>query len=153
MRLYDHGCGLVEQDELDVVCSHILLGGCTLKSMSKRVPLRPPPYRLEHAVLQAECTVEYTRSSGPGGQHKNRRETAVRLIHPPSGVVVLASERRERQRNLELAFERLVEALKRLNYVKRARIPTKVPKGQKRRRLKDKRRRSEKRAARAIPKD
>ena len=121
--------------------------------MNRREPQRPPPYRLDQAVLEAECSIEFTRSSGPGGQHKNRRETAVRLFHPPSGVVVLASERRERQRNIELAYERLREALKRLNYVKRSRVPTKVPKGQKRRRLQDKRRQAARRAARSIPRD
>lgn len=55
--------------------------------------------------------VEQTyRGSGPGGQHRNTSDTAVRLIHP-SGVVVTASEDRSQWRNRQVAWERLREAL------------------------------------------
>ena len=118
--------------------------------MPNRPPLKPPPYSTEIAYLQKVCEVSYVRTSGPGGQHKNRRETGVRLFHPDSGVEVIASERRERPLNLELAFQRLKEVLTDRNRVRRKRIPTRVPKSQKRKRLESKRRQSEKRAARRV---
>jgi len=43
--------------------------------------------------LLAACTVETCRGSGPGGQHRNKRDSAVRLTHKPTGVVAAATER------------------------------------------------------------
>ena len=63
-------------------------------------------------------------ASGPGGQHVNRTESALRLTHPPSGVVVVAQDSPSQHRNREIAFERLVERLKRLNHVPKKRVPT-----------------------------
>ena len=37
---------------------------------------------------------EFFVASGPGGQHRNRTESGVRLTHRPTGIVVLATERR-----------------------------------------------------------
>lgn len=55
--------------------------------------------------------VEQTyRGSGPGGQHRNTSDTAVRLIHP-SGLVVTASEDRSQWRNRQVAWDRLRAAL------------------------------------------
>jgi peptide chain release factor len=47
------------------------------------------------------------RSSGPGGQHVNKTETAVRAIHVPSGTQVTASDSRSQLQNKKLAIERL----------------------------------------------
>lgn len=58
-------------------------------------------------ALLAECDVEARRASGPGGQHRNKTETAVRLLHRPTGIVVQASERRSRTQNIGVALERL----------------------------------------------
>ncbi|MBM4445373.1 MAG: peptide chain release factor-like protein, partial [Chloroflexi bacterium] len=57
--------------------------------------------------LQREVIVEAYRAPGPGGQRKNRKETAVRLKHIPTGVTVVASERRSQAMNREVAFRRL----------------------------------------------
>ncbi len=76
--------------------------------------------------LKKEVVVETYRSSGPGGQRKNKKETAVRLRHLPSGVTVVATEQRSQARNLELALQRLRERLLRLSRPKRTRVPTKV---------------------------
>ena len=76
------------------------------------------------ATLEREVIVEPCRTPGPGGQRKNRKETAVRLTHPPSGITVVASERRSQAQNRQMAFERLIEKLDRLNRPRKRRIPT-----------------------------
>lgn len=54
---------------------------------------------------------EVMRASGPGGQHVNRTESAVRLTHVPSGIQVSASEERSQLRNRRLAMARLQQRL------------------------------------------
>ncbi len=76
------------------------------------------------ATLEKEVVVEPYRAPGPGGQRKNRKETAVRLTHPPSGIIVVASERRSQAQNREVAFQRLIRKLARLNQPRKRRIPT-----------------------------
>lgn len=61
--------------------------------------------------LLAECTVETYRASGPGGQHRNKRDSAVRLTHRPTGVVVTAAERRSQHENRRVAVRRLRKAI------------------------------------------
>ena len=61
--------------------------------------------------LLAECTVETYRASGPGGQHRNKRDSAVRLTHEPTGVVVTATERRSQHENRRVAVRRLRKAI------------------------------------------
>jgi peptide chain release factor len=53
-----------------------------------------------------------TRSSGPGGQHVNKTESAVRATHLPSGISVMASERRSQFQNKSEAISRLKEKVK-----------------------------------------
>ena len=77
--------------------------------------------------LRKEALIETYRSSGPGGQRKNKTETAIRLKHLPSGMTVVATEHRSQAQNKKLAFERLRERLLRLNRPRRRRIPTPVP--------------------------
>ena len=59
----------------------------------------------------ADLKFETCRASGPGGQHVNTTDSAVRLTHLPSGIVCIASEERSQQRNRELALLRLQERL------------------------------------------
>jgi peptide chain release factor len=54
------------------------------------------------------------RASGPGGQHVNRTESAVRAIHKESGISVVASDSRSQFRNKQLATQRLLSKLKEL---------------------------------------
>ena len=106
--------------------------------MASRTSQRPPPYALDRATLEREVVVEVFRSSGPGGQHVNKTESALRLTHPPSGVVVIAQDSPSQHRNRETAFERLAERLARLNHVPKKRIATKPTGASKRRRMETK---------------
>ena len=65
------------------------------------------PCDLPEAALLGQCQVTRTRGSGPGGQHRNKVETAIVVKHEPSGVVGQASEKRSQQSNKEVAVARL----------------------------------------------
>jgi protein subunit release factor A len=116
--------------------------------MPSRQPLHPPPYSLERDVLEREVTVDVFRASGPGGQHVNRTESALRLTHPPSGVVVVAQDSPSQHRNREIAFERLVARLERLNHVPKKRVPTRPTLASKKRRIEAKKQVGAKKRAR-----
>lgn len=59
--------------------------------------------------LRSECIVETRRVRGPGGQHRNKTESAVRLFHPASGFSVTGQERRSQHENVAAALRRLRE--------------------------------------------
>ncbi len=103
--------------------------------MPSRHPQRPPPYATDRDTLEREVEVDVFRSSGPGGQHVNKTESALRLTHLPSGVVVIARESSSQHRNRETAFERLAERLARLNHVPKKRVATKPSRAAKQRRI------------------
>ncbi len=110
--------------------------------MTARHPQRPPPYSLERGTLEREVVVETFRASGPGGQHVNKTESALRLRHLPSGVVVMAQDSPSQYRNRETAFRRLVERLERLNRVPKKRVATRPTLASKKRRIEGKKLRS-----------
>ena len=87
----------------------------------------PHTFDTEFETLKRQVIVETYRSRGPGGQHKNKTETAVRLTHPPSGITVTATEHRSQAQNRKLAFERLQKRLIKLNRPRSRRIPTSTP--------------------------
>jgi hypothetical protein len=72
---------------------------------------RPHPASLDEAELLADCDLSKGRSSGPGGQHRNKVESLVRLHHTPSGVDAHAGERRSASENRSVAIFRLRLAL------------------------------------------
>lgn len=61
---------------------------------------------------ERDVVYESLRASGPGGQHVNKTESAVRARHVPSGISVVASERRSQHQNKAEATERLKEKMK-----------------------------------------
>ena len=101
-------------------------------------------------TLRNEVVIETFRPSGPGGQRRDKKETAVRLRHLPSGVTVVASERRSQATNLEIAFNRLRAKLARLNRPVKRRVRTKPPVSALQQRLERKRRQSEKKRLRQM---
>jgi ribosome-associated protein len=101
--------------------------------------------------LEREVVVETFRSPGPGGQRKNKKETAVRLTHPPSGVTVVASERRSQAMNREVAFERLRKRLERLNRPPKPRVKTRPSASALRKWEEEKKQLSEKKRSRTKP--
>lgn len=61
--------------------------------------------------LLAQCAVDTYRASGPGGQKRNKTSSAVRLRHPPTGLLVIAEESRSQHENKAKALKRLRKAL------------------------------------------
>ena len=103
---------------------------------------------LPDAALLAECEETFFVAGGPGGQHRNKTESGVRLVHPPSGVTVTATERRSQLQNRGEALRRLRERLALLARRERPRRPTRPTRGSKERRLAEKRRRGERKSSR-----
>lgn len=101
--------------------------------------------------LLRECEVETFRSSGPGGQHVNKTESAVRLRHLPSGVVVTSQKERSQHRNKAICLERLRKKVAELNYRPATRIPTRVSRSARNRTLQEKARRSQIKKLRSKP--
>ena len=61
----------------------------------------------DDAALLADCLVDTYRSRGPGGQHRNKVSSAVRLRHQPTGLIVIAEEDRSQHTNKAKAIRRL----------------------------------------------
>jgi ribosome-associated protein len=78
----------------------------------------------ERTQLERDTDIEFFVAGGPGGQHRNKVATGVRLRHRPSGLVVTATERRSQAANREVAFERLAARLNAAREVVAPRIAT-----------------------------
>jgi len=102
-------------------------------------------------VRRSDVEVTFLKAGGPGGQHRNKKETGVRLLHRPTGLVVTATERRERQQNLALAWERLERALERRRRKPKPRKKTRPTKASVARRLEAKSRRANIKRSRRPP--
>lgn len=94
--------------------------------------------------LEKECKIEFFISPGPGGQRKNRKKTAVKLIHLPTGIIITASQSRYQAYNRKEALLKLKAKLEKLKIRRKARIKTTPPAHAIAQRLRFKKIRSEK---------
>ncbi len=101
--------------------------------------------------LLRDCDVETYRASGPGGQHRNKTESAVRMTHRPTGITRVATEHRSQLRNRQLALERIWRALEARKRKPKPRIATKPGAAAEEKRLAGKRRQAAKKTTRRAP--
>ncbi len=103
---------------------------------------------LDDRALLEQCETDFFTAGGPGGQHRNKTATGVRLTHPATELSVTATERRSQAQNRRIALERLrsgLRALARAPKVRRRTVPTEASR---RRRLEEKARLSTKKSRR-----
>ncbi len=103
--------------------------------------------------LLAECKVDTFRSSGSGGQHVNVTDSAVRLTHLPTGIVVTSQRQRSQFANKADCLVKLREAVAKLNYRKPYRVPTRTPYSVKVKGRVEKSKNSQKKALRRPPRE
>ncbi len=101
--------------------------------------------------LARECVITPYKSSGPGGQKKNKTESSVRVRHLPSGITRIATESRSQARNRTRALERVLEELRRRARRPRPRVPTRPGPAAREQRLAGKRRAAVKKRLRNTP--
>lgn len=71
-----------------------------------------PKSVLDIQIKESDVSVSTMRSSGPGGQHVNKVETAIRLVHKPTGVVSECQETRSQIQNKAIAFKKLLDRIR-----------------------------------------
>lgn len=97
-------------------------------------------YATDRATLERDCEQTFFIASGPGGQHRNKVETGVRLLHRATGLLVTATERRSQYANREAAFARMAQRLEELQHIDKPRTATRPTLASRHRRLESKRR-------------
>jgi protein subunit release factor B len=126
----------------------------TFVSRSERVSVADV-YATDRATLERDCDIQYFIATGPGGQHRNKVETGVRLTHRPTGLVVTATERRSQRANREAAYERMAAKLEEMQRIAEPRLATKPTTASRQRRLEEKRRAGDRKRGRrtSFPED
>jgi len=110
-----------------------------------------PHHELSDEDLLSECRIDVFRAGGKGGQHQNTTNSGVRLVHRPTRTRAESRTERSQTANRRRALARLREKLAAAAHEDPTRVPTKVPRREKRKRLKNKRHRSEKKRLRRPP--
>ncbi|HET6498439.1 MAG TPA: peptide chain release factor-like protein [Coriobacteriia bacterium] len=105
------------------------------------------------AGLLAECEVHVFRGTGPGGQSVNTTDSAVRLVHRPSGVTVVCRRERSQLRNKTECVRRLRARLEALGRTNAPRVPTAPSAAARARRTDGKARRARAKRLRRPPED
>lgn len=95
-------------------------------------------------IKKQDIKVESFKSSGPGGQRKNKTETAIRITHLPTGIVATGTEFSYQYQNKKSAFKKLEQKIRQRYEKKKKRIPTKKSKATKQKILNYKKKHSEK---------
>ena len=90
--------------------------------------------------LARACDITPYKSSGPGGQKKNKTESSVRVRHRATGITRIATESRSQGRNRTAALERVWKELERRAAKRKPRLATRPHTGAVERRLEAKRR-------------
>ena len=99
----------------------------------------------------SECKIETFRSSGKGGQHANKTESAVRITHIKSGIQAMCQQERSQYLNKIKCIKELRHRIEKKNYIAPKRIKTKPTRGSIERRLITKKYKSEKKKDRKKP--
>ena len=105
----------------------------------------------DDAKLLNECEIKTSRSSGKGGQHVNKVETAVQIKHIPTGLQVRSEKNRSQYLNKKFALRLLRKKLNEITFMKPPRLASKPSIKSIAERLKDKKMRSEKKFLRKKP--
>ena len=116
-------------------------------------PEPPPHYATDREALERDSDITFFVAGGPGGQHRNKVSSAVRLHHRPSGIVVAATERRLQSANREMAFDRLAKRLIALSVRQAPRVATRPGRAARERRRTEKRQRGDTKQARRPVRD
>lgn len=77
--------------------------------------------------LLKQCIINTFRATGSGGQHVNTTDSAVRLVHIPTGIVIISQKERSQYLNKKDCLSKLRKKISQLNYRKPKRVATKVP--------------------------
>ena len=88
------------------------------------VAILPKPKKTEIKIRPEDLKIDFYRASGPGGQYVNKKETAVRISHLPTGLVVTSQTERNQAQNKENALSileaRLSEKIREKEKMKRS---------------------------------
>ncbi|KAL5366471.1 RF-1 domain-containing protein [Aspergillus floccosus] len=103
-----------------------LLRSFTLSALLASKPL-PPRLKIDDADL----TISYLKGSGPGGQKINKTNSAVQLIHRPTGLVVKSQATRSRSQNEKIARQLLADKIEQLQKGDQSRAAIKADRARK----------------------